>query len=293
MKSTKNLLPGFSLIEIIVALLIGSMLIVSLYQVLMQTYKAVGIMNRVIDVDMPLVPMYNQLERDLLGMVVPPMAQESKNEKQTDKPEGKKTFSAFNSSGRNKSLALSFITTGGFKSVDSTGSILPAPYVKRVFYSIEPDKDQPDLFVLWYGQSENLDIQAKPSQKYELAWQIKELQVITRVYEPPAADEKQPSGPGKLITLDEFNAQEVLEKYKTSIPAFVEIKGILANAQGTHSQQFTALFALAQYPEYKLPAKPSPATAKNLAYQKAESAANGSPPLKVVSGITPAKLKGG
>lgn len=259
---------GFTLIEITVALLIGSLLSVSLYQVFQNIQKSVMRMNSVIDLDSPVISFYNQLEQDILGIFTPrnkpaekaqqaPAAsgaqaaqgvQQSKPEKQE-----KKIENIFISSNKSGQVSFNFITTGGFKLIDSNGSYIPASYNKRVLYSLEPDKIRPNLFILMYGQAENLEPDGiKNIQKYELARNIKRFEVDYKIFEPrkEKKDEKEKAQKPKTITLTQFDPKEVSEKYLTHIPAFIEIKGSYIDTRTNLEVPFKYVF---QVPAYSIP----------------------------------------
>lgn len=62
---------GFSLIELVLAILIASFVSISLFQLLSTTRKAVNRITNVIELDVPFIAFYSQLEKDMLGMFAP------------------------------------------------------------------------------------------------------------------------------------------------------------------------------------------------------------------------------
>lgn len=63
--------PGFSLIEIVIAFAIASVLSISLYQLLKQTTRIVGTINNSVDVGEDLMSFYPQIEKDISAMAIP------------------------------------------------------------------------------------------------------------------------------------------------------------------------------------------------------------------------------
>jgi prepilin-type N-terminal cleavage/methylation domain-containing protein len=266
---------GFSLIEIIIALLIGTSLVVAIYQLYIQAQKAVVTINTVIDIDMPLLPLYNQLEKDLLGVFVPRVINAPDNKKADEK----KLENVFVSSTKKPAVSFNFLTTGGLQKVDNKGVLIIEPFVRRVFYSLEQDSKQPELFVLWYNSTENLDTTSlsKPTS-YEIAWGIKKFEISFKLYEPPTEQDQEPEK--KLVTISEFNPKEVVEKYKTNIPAFVEITGIITNAQQTRELPFTFLFEVPAYTYPEPPKKEKATLRKALAERQAAAQVKPAAPVK-------------
>jgi prepilin-type N-terminal cleavage/methylation domain-containing protein len=247
---------GFSLIEIIIAVLIGSFLTVSLYQILTKAQQAVKNINVVIDLDTPLMSMYNNLEKDFIGLFVPNNIEKAdqKTTGTVTKPESKEKENTiknvFISSQEGGAVNFNFVTTAGLKVLNNKGEVIPAPYLRRVVYSLEKDPQDPDTYILWYGQTENLDPEnIKNIQRYELAWRIKQFDISFKVYEPEK-ESKDKKSEKKLVTLTKFDPKEVVEKYKTVIPAFIEIKGRIIDQTGNREQPFNFNFTI---PGYKYP----------------------------------------
>lgn len=271
---------GFTLIEIIIALLIGSLIIGSLYKILQQIQRGVTMITTVIDLDAPLISLHNQLERDLLGTFVPISTAQIKAESQETKKTNTQTGQTNNTENKkepekaikdvfvgtqkNNGLFMHFITNGGIQTVSPTDQKeVPMPALKRVIYALEPDPTRAGLFILWYGQTYNLDPEAinnpKNIQRYELAWGLKNLTATFKIYEVPQEQAKNikekdaPKVPEKLVTLTSFIPADVLKQYKTVLPAYVEIKGEVVDERQARSEVFIYQFAL---PGYKMP-KPS------------------------------------
>lgn len=303
---------GFSLIEVLVAMLISSMLLVSLYQIYRQVQRSVISINNVIDIDTPLISMYNRFEIDIDGIIVPASykaelkAMQAKDQKSNEQNgQAKKTAAAqepkapaqpikkienvFYYSASDKNFKLTFITTGGIKSIDTStdtggqtsATIALKPYIKRVFYTLEPDVSNPGTYTLMWGQSENIDSSISDlssMRKFELAWGIKELSMSFGVYDIPAKEGESKAKP-VLVTLNSFNPKEVFEKYKTYVPAYITIKGVVVDQRNVRQQDFVLEF---QVPSYTLPevektqeqeAPPSPEDTKPKSSTKSDTAA--------------------
>lgn len=306
-----NLIPknktGFTLIEITVALLIGSLLSVSLYQVFQNIQKSVMRMNSVIDLDSPVIAFYNQLEQDSLGIFTPRNKPEEKKQQalgapgapgvqgaQQAKPEKqeKKIENIFVSNNKSGQVSFNFITTGGFKLIDSNGNYIPASYNKRVLYSLEPDKIRQNLFVLMYGQAESLESgELKNIQKYELARNIKRFDIEYKVFEPKKdkKDSKEKAQKPKLVTVTQFEPKEIYEKYQTYIPAYIEIKGSFIDMRTNLEVPFKYIFQVPAYniPEAKGAEQPQAGTAPATQAQLAGPAA---PPQPQASPGAPGAL---
>jgi prepilin-type N-terminal cleavage/methylation domain-containing protein len=280
---------GFSLIELVVALLISSLLTLSLFQLLQQTRKAVRRITNVIAIDEPFIALYNQLEKDITGMFAPNSSVEAyrekdkkekaekdekkaekKEEKSQEKPEPKKELKpikdVFVLDAKKEQIFWSFITTGGLQVLDSEGTIVPQPALKRVVYMLEKDPQRPDVYRFMYRFSAlNLDLNAFKgadfTPSYELISGIKRLEIELTLFEIPEKTEAAPPGkkeqpapekkqPLKPATVKEWQEEEIWKKYKTLIPAYVKIKGDIADATGVE-YPFEFMFKVYAYRPYK------------------------------------------
>lgn len=129
--------PGFSLLELVIALFMATLISLSLFQLLTTTRKALKRITNVIEVDVPFIAFYNQAEKDMLGMFTPrsslAMYVEKMQEEKDKKPEKEDTKKSqkedtkkkekkapstkgispvFSIQGKGDSFFLSFITTG-------------------------------------------------------------------------------------------------------------------------------------------------------------------------------------
>jgi prepilin-type N-terminal cleavage/methylation domain-containing protein len=246
---------GFTLIEITAALLIGSLLTMSLYQIFRNIQRSVARMTSAIEIDSPIITFYNQLERDILGIFTPRNIKEKKATGPKQDNQEKKIENVFVSSNKNGRVSFNFITTGGYQLIDGSGNAVLAPYNKRVFYSIEPDGNRQNMFILTYGQTHNLDAEITPHiKKYELAKNIRRFDIEFKVIEPTKQAEKESAKKQrKLIHMTQFSPKEVSEKYHTHIPAYIEIKGAYLDPRTNFEVPFKYIF---QVPAYIIPEVP-------------------------------------
>ena len=62
---------GFTIVEIMIAIVIASLISFSLYKMVQQASGTVFRVTNIVDSDLPLIPFYNQLELDISGMFCP------------------------------------------------------------------------------------------------------------------------------------------------------------------------------------------------------------------------------
>jgi prepilin-type N-terminal cleavage/methylation domain-containing protein len=287
---------GFSLIELMLALFISSAMILSLYQMLTQTRRTVSRITQVIDVDTPLMALYSQLEKDVTGMFASHAAEKPYIDKELKKLQEKnnkkqaasqQTASAAQQQPNQKqnqqdpvvvieqrdgALLWSFITTGALSTLDRDGKLSIAPYVRRVAYVIERDPMNSEVMRLMYRYSaENTSVKAiqdpKFNPSYELASAIKNVTVEFTVYEfveekaeTPAPDTQTKKADDRKAstTLKEWKEQDIWDKYKSLIPAYVTIRGSQLDAASKREYPFTFTFKVLSYEQYK-PKLPPPA----------------------------------
>lgn len=254
----KKIKKGFTLIELIIALFLGSLISVSAYQMLSRIQKSARDITGTIENDLPIPTFYNQVERDLLGIVIPPVYKKKESqtkteiseiigtlEKALEKRRGKSVVEKktefekidmkdlfVSESGDNK-FFMSFITTGGIKLIPSGGKDKIEPLIKRISYSLESDPTRENQFRIVYQQSENLDLSAVQSQdtvnKYEIISNIKSVKPTYWVYENPSKKENEKedaksSDKPKLVKLDSWDPKEIEKKYNTQVPAFIDLE---------------------------------------------------------------------
>lgn len=243
---------AFTLIEVVIALFLSTIVAVSAYQLLNRTQKSVIKLTTAMENDFPVPIFYSQLERDLLGIVIPPLVRikeestktevsniieglEKALEKRTGKPtietkaqiEEIKVNDLFVSqSGENK-FFMSFITTGGIKLIPSEAKFKAKPIIKRVIYSLESDKNKSGELKVTFRQSENLDLEKAKSQSkaYDIINRIKSIKTNYWVYEIKDQDKSN----AKLVKLESWDPEQV-KKYNTQVPAFIYLEIVFFNS---------------------------------------------------------------
>ena len=239
---------------------------------LRQTRRAVKRITNVIDVDIPIIGFSQQLEKDVTGMFAPQSSIEAfaQKDKEKTREEEKKKMplyadtkkeaepiaskpieNVFELDAKKESFFWSFITTGGIQVLDFDGNITPVPFVRRVAYLLEKDPRRPNLYRLMYrfsGTDLELASFKSPSFKpsYELIPGIKQLSIELTVKEvvqkEPQAEPKKDQEPKKpvekpliplrTVSIKEWKTDEMWDKYKTLIPAYVKLSGIRVDAMG-------------------------------------------------------------
>lgn len=263
---------GFTLMEIIIGVLIATIITLSLYQLFIQIFRGTVIISKVIEVDSPIIPLYNQLSKDISGMFVPfnTLRQfEKKKEKGEIKKEEKKSKidkqevanqeikldSIFYLESKDaQNIILSFITTGGLQILESDGSLKPQPYVRRVAYILEKDPEYPETSRLIYRyQSSGLDLNKIKEQKflpsYVLFQGIKNFKIELTFFELVKDKEKtkEQEPVSKTISISKWNENEMFEKYGILIPAFVAIKGTYIDPGNKTEYDFSFDFYVPSY----------------------------------------------
>jgi len=243
---------GFSLIEIMVALLITSLMSISLYQLVRTSGNAVERIRTIIDVDQPLMIFYKQLERDMTGIFVP-----------QDKKTAGDSFIITHKQG---ALYISCITTAGLQTVDSKGKIQPMPFIRRVSYELVKDTKDPDLYhVIYKQESESLSLETLEQQRGYSILTVKSLSVSCTVFEQQRNG--QPLKKPVEVPLTQWSPKEIYQQYTTYIPAFITFSGIVVSKNKNYEQKFTFKFPI---PAYKLADEPpkTPDTATPLPVKK-------------------------
>ncbi len=284
---------GFTLIELMLALLISSLMVISLYQMLSQTRRGVARITDIMDVDVPLMALYTQLEKDVTGMFAPQKALKPYVEKEMKKKQAQAKQQAAQQATQQSpaqgaqqekkapedsvliieqkgtDLFWTFITTGGLQTLDKDGKLVVVPYVRRVAYLLEKDPNNPAALRLMYRyEADRTDVKSlrapQFSPSYEIASGIKNFSVELTVYEAPeekkdTAQQEQKPAESKTppAALKEWKESEVWEKYKSLIPAYVTIRGSRVNPAGTVEYPFEFVFKVYAYDQYK-PKPPAP-----------------------------------
>lgn len=231
--------PGFSLIEIIIAVAISSVLSLILYRAFSQTNRLVQQVRNLMDDTSDTLSSYAQLEKDFSAIFMPtleeikkasaPPAQAAVANQTTPKTpagqeskEKKPEIIPFKTTMEGSKLAtISFVTTNAFSILDEAAS---RPV--RVTYKLKPQEGEGNkLFVLLreelpYDQKaegEKKSSSAKPTHAYALIRNISSFSAKFSAY-----DCKEESK--ELVSLSEWGTDEQKKKCpQRAIPEFVEI----------------------------------------------------------------------
>lgn len=210
---------GYSVIELLLALLISSLIAGTVLFGLNQIQMTFSISQDVIDLDSDLGIIKNQLQKDLEGAFVPLHALTKKDEKK----EKKNIKDIFVSTNKEDSLSeLTFFSTNAVQSFDISKS-----RAVRIVYHLEQQTDKKNLFRLVRQEGKSLSLEEyKPNapkkiRAYELADTIKKMS-ITYSY-PRVKDEKAEQTEIILEKTHEWNSERADEEKKPLIPTFVQI----------------------------------------------------------------------
>ncbi len=257
---------GFTVIEVVMAVFLASLVSLSLFQLLRVSGRGVRGINKIIEVDLPLSGFYDQVEKDVTGMFAPfssiqkfakkdleakkqknfPFKRDEKEKPPEIKFDMQPIENVFELDVKGDQFYWSFITTGGLQVLEADGSITPTPFVRRVAYVLEPDPQRPEVQRLMYRFSgAKLDAPLKSSSfspSYELISGITKLSIeltLMQVEEKEAPKEgkeeeknqkaKEPEATAKAtkrtVSLKDWKTDEIWDKYKTLIPAYVKLSG--------------------------------------------------------------------
>jgi len=278
---------GFTIIELMIALLISSLVGMSLYKMFFQTSRAVKEMVQIIHADEPIYPIYSQLQNDITGMFAPratvnfylkslpdPDTKKNNSEEKKEPPkpaeksdqEKKKEENIiknifFIETKETGYLFLSFITTGGISQLESNGSLSPSAFVRRVAYVIQADPARAGTMKLLYKYSNNdlaIDAIKKPGYypSYTILDGIKDFAIEFTIFEPQSSENKDQAKGSAKVVLKEWKEDEIFKKYKALIPAYITIKGNYVDDAGKVLHPFEFDFRVYSYSNYELPPKP-------------------------------------
>ncbi len=247
--------PGFTLIEMMVAIVITSILGGMLLTIFLQTQRSVNRINETIDVDFEDSIIYNQLEKDISGIFVPQLfvddrSSESKKEKpaqpgqppkqaQPPKPKRKlaRVKDALVSANEGKSIKnLSFITNNPLQVYGES-----KPRMVRVEYYLEPDENNSKQLKLYRRESNKIEMaefkDADP-RSYQIAAGVKQFSLEFYAAKQPKKKEKKKEDEKKkegeearkevpeLVPFAEWNdstTKENKELYQELLPIFLRV----------------------------------------------------------------------
>lgn len=266
---------GFSIIELMIALVISSMLTLLLYQSFSQSQRSARNNNSVLDVVTVMPIAYNQLEKDFSTIFVPArvfkdLAQQAQKKNNTSGAAGqpvaespdkkpKEPFKEiFVCTLKEKNLELlSFIST---HSLALYNTVLP--HAVRVVYRLVPLANRPDLFSLVRQETTKIDMplakfKEEKIREYDLMRGVKEIKVELLVPEKPAEEPQEsdkekkvtksspPKQPKKYKSLTAWQGDSSEgEKPEYLIPAYINVAGIFVDLATDREYPFEWKFAV-------------------------------------------------
>ena len=283
---------GFTLIELIIAFTISTMIAAGLFMSFSQVQKSTKIIEKMLSIDAPIFTFSNQFEKDISGAFEPKFwfpkeeekkeqpqktAEENKNKKpelSLKKEEYQKIEKVFFSSNQNKNLKeLTFITANPLQSYDNY-----KPRIARVLYKLVPDENNKDAYKLTRKESLNLDyakINDKNIPEYDLISDIKSFSV-TYIYPEQPKEEKNKPGENrpeekkaeepkeaKMLTSESWEYKEK-DKEKEGegipiIPEFILVKITIWDLYQETEASFEIRYQIFAFEEKKEEEKPKPA----------------------------------
>ncbi len=262
---------GFILIELLIATLIASMIGIILMSALYQSNRFQQTIDNAIDLYSRAMLVHNQIEHDVMGAFVPIEAEQQKEgkkaiakskesegkknkEKEEEKIERKKIkpikqiFYSANRDGRLETLT--FITNNPMAVYWGKRTGKAKPKVARVVYSIKPDMEHKNSFILYRQEGSNLDIASykatnpKSPRSYEVIDGIKNIEVeyIAIIEkEPKKKNEKKER---EFRTIKEWRSEQEKEEELPRIPQFMNMKLVLWNGHYTRDVEFNYTFEI-------------------------------------------------
>jgi len=252
---------GFSLIELSIVVFISSILILSIYNLIRQTKKSLSNILQIVDADSNYITFYNQIFKDIsciteLNSTNKFYKDKFKNIK-NKKVEDKQSFKDENNDNiinnifyikeDKNSIFLSFLTTSGVNFLDQNGNIpFKNSLIKRVAYIFENNNN---YITIYYKESySNLKLEYIKSNDivgYKLAEGLSNLNFSFSLFEYTSLKEDKSNL--KKTFINEWNEEEIYNKYKSLIPAYITINGSLVNFNNVEKYSFTLDFKIYSY----------------------------------------------
>lgn len=239
---------GFSLIELMLALAIGSVLSGILYMSLFQSNRAADMVENITNMQIRILIAQRQMRRDLAGICIPlhifsvkneqQNSQEStedgkkteqkspvqENNKEQDKERAKKQLAqAFNAQSSDSIFGqLLFITNNPLEVYWSNKVGYPKFKLEKVLYHLEPEKDskKPSFRLMRTIVPFDANKEKEKKQSQELITGIKSMRVAFKVFKSDASAEDQ-KGP---LSDDEKKSNDDVKKPKKEEAQKKELK---------------------------------------------------------------------
>ncbi len=227
---------GFTLIELIIAIALSTIVSLILYNLLSQSSKTAQNIETLTDLDRKNYVLYRQLYTDLSCAFLPTQLYELEmtttgTQQAKVAPEQEKKFTIeqpfFAQDSKDNIGEISFITTNALQNYPDI-----TPNVVRVVYRLLPDKESPPYFKLFRQQSNDLstkvlkDNDGSQFRMYEIADGI-------RFFKAKYFDLKKDRDANKetLIEKSAWNSDEMEKEKKNLIPEYVELEYEILNDQ--------------------------------------------------------------
>ncbi|MEX0940270.1 MAG: hypothetical protein WDZ41_02840 [Candidatus Babeliales bacterium] len=258
--------PGYTIIELILVLLLGSLLLSVLFTSFFQINRTSVVAEDIMDLNTRISILNNQLEKDFTGIFVPLQAIEElkkEPEKKVDqekkkaglqkkevatKEKPKPLKDVFVSTNQAGNLAeLTFITTNPIRVYEHAENAIINPRIVRVVYRLEADPEKKGSFNLTRQEGGELEFSAyKPTapkkiKKYKLIDNIKEFKIIFKV--PKKSDEKAKQETVTFETLSEWKPTiDKPDQKKPKIPNFIQCTVTFWDNQFEESRTFEFMY---------------------------------------------------
>jgi len=283
--------PGFSILEILVALALGTFIGSAIFTSFMQVNRGYKVARQVVDLDFKMCVVQHQLDRDLSGAFIPFSLKKKKEESASSPVDGKKTGQKREEKVETplKDGFLSKVTDGNttlFSFVTSNplsvyGHMVPR--VARVVYQLIPEKQrsgEPLSYALFRTEYKELPFEEPKEKSSEGIKVIGGIKSMLLEYEVKVAEEKEGSkekeGEKKPeeFTYETTNvwSEEHAKKFKRNLPSVVTATISLWGKAKKRFRKFvckTAIVADSLPPKkVKPPEKPKPQKPEKKANQK-------------------------
>ncbi len=266
--------PGFSILELVIGLMISTMLITISFSIYNQIVRSTQFVQRVTTTDTHAIILKDRLQKDILGIMplwftkkdyeesakakTSTQPKESEQEEQPESKENKqetsknKENSFFYSSNHdnNRLDCFSFITTNPLRMY---GSSEHKPCV-RVVYQLQKDIKKESQFRLFRKEIDDLEFNLEAIHNsgalYEIASNIKTFSIEFGFIDPIKTSnqtEKKETDPlqDKSIEftwINEWDAKKESAIKKPILPKFIKIKIVFTEEKGTHEQEYNFCF---------------------------------------------------
>ncbi|MCL4361677.1 prepilin-type N-terminal cleavage/methylation domain-containing protein [Candidatus Dependentiae bacterium] len=258
---------GFTLIELVVAISIGSILSLVLYRSLSDATTVSLRITSITDTDNQIALLYNQIDKDISTAFLPEQIfQTELKQTETPKTDQKTTTTGqemkqfkiekpFYAEIENENLkVISIINTNPLRGFDEV-----VPLIVQVAYRLVQDKESPGSFKLYRQQTSKIgteiidDKDMKKFRGYEIVTGLKSFK-SQFIFKNLKEGETTP----EAVKLKEWKSDAILQKYKRQLPEFLELEGEIQDEAKKRTRQFKFVIPiLAKYQEQKIEKKPS------------------------------------